>query len=149
MSLNLKLQSSASKNQARNIELAKADQAVAAGRVAKDVERDRKMAAKNTQLDQVTPLLVVDFLRSNWRKINNDELDLQLDWHRRIEGGAKATQVPVKSKISKKADKAEALCAAVQRYWGRASKGKGRAVDNAVSQLPDPQSMNAEASNVN
>ncbi|RPD56764.1 hypothetical protein L226DRAFT_524338 [Lentinus tigrinus ALCF2SS1-7] len=68
-------------------------------------------------LDRLTLLLDIEDIKSRAKAITNPELDQQLDWHQRNEG-KDTTHIPVKSQISKKADKVVALCAAVDRYYG-------------------------------
>ncbi|KAI0708072.1 hypothetical protein C8T65DRAFT_708596 [Cerioporus squamosus] len=94
--------------------IAAADKAVVQGKRDKDQEREEKAKEKTRVLDGLVLLLDVADITLRAKEITNAELDQQLDWHRRKEG--KSTQIPAKSRIAKKAEKIEALCAAVQRY---------------------------------
>ncbi|TFK79123.1 hypothetical protein K466DRAFT_506106 [Polyporus arcularius HHB13444] len=80
----------------------------------RDKQREAKQQEKTRVLDGLTLLLDTEDIRARAKAITNSDLDQQLDWHRRNEG--KDTQMLAKSRYSKKAEKVEALCAAVDRY---------------------------------
>lgn len=96
------------------MEIARADQTVVETKRRKDAVNKAKVDRKHAELDALELLLDVAYIRENVRKIRNDQLDLQLDWHRQNEG--EGTKIKLKSHVTRKSDKIEELCAAVDRY---------------------------------
>ncbi|KIM79990.1 hypothetical protein PILCRDRAFT_9881 [Piloderma croceum F 1598] len=67
--------------------------------------------AKRTRIDAVVPRLDAQSIMDNPGM--NNELDLQLEWHRRLDLDK---HIPPKTKMTRKEDKVTALVAAVKRY---------------------------------
>jgi hypothetical protein len=67
--------------------------------------------AKRTRINAVVPRLDTQSITDN--PGTNNELDLQLEWHRRLDLDKR---IPPKTKMTRKEDKVTALVAAVKRY---------------------------------
>ena len=72
-----------------------------------ETERKAAQDAKRAKIDTVMARLDVEDIKRSPR--TNTDLDLQLDWHRRCDD-----KVPIKSNVTKKADKIKALIEAVE-----------------------------------
>ncbi|KIM89184.1 hypothetical protein PILCRDRAFT_2457 [Piloderma croceum F 1598] len=83
------------------------------------VDKKRKAAsarkaivdAKRTRIDAVVPRLDTQSITDN--PGTNNELDLQLEWHQRLDSDK---HIPPKTKMTRKEDKVTALVAAVKQY---------------------------------
>ncbi|KAI0367582.1 hypothetical protein BV20DRAFT_949876 [Pilatotrama ljubarskyi] len=91
----------------RKWEQAEADKRAVGEKRLKDQEKVKKDAEKRERLDKLPPLPdTVDL-----SKLNVTNLDLYLDWHRQFD-----SSIPMKSKLTRKAAKVEALHEAIQRH---------------------------------
>ncbi|KZP10314.1 hypothetical protein FIBSPDRAFT_913879 [Athelia psychrophila] len=88
---------------------AKANQANIEKKRKADVDRQANQNAKRARIDGVTPRLDVASIQQAPGTI--EELDLQLEWHRRHD-----PMVPKKKDLTRKIQKIEALVEAVKRY---------------------------------
>ncbi|KAI0661679.1 hypothetical protein C8Q70DRAFT_966523 [Cubamyces menziesii] len=98
----------------RRMVLAQADSRVVEEKRGKDRAKRQKEDARTALLDALVVLQDAEDIAMRAPQITNGDLDVQLDWHRRREG--KETGIPVKAQLTRKAQKVEALCAAVRRY---------------------------------
>ncbi|KAJ7467451.1 hypothetical protein B0H11DRAFT_2306656 [Mycena galericulata] len=104
-----------------------ADDAVVDQKRDNDRKKATKLKAVNAALDEITPWNTGARARidpSTGKQPKNQTLDDQLAWYRRAEKVAKGAKsdIPGVSKLTKKADKIEALVEAIQRYRSQPSE---------------------------
>lgn len=98
-----------------------------------DEENRAKKDAKRVRIDAVTPRLDAASIRENPGR--NEELDLQLDWHRRHDKA-----IPAKGDCTLKKQKIEALIEAVERYNAKLSAaGVSHNADSPMHNDFDPE----------
>jgi hypothetical protein len=106
--------SSGQEKQMRQVQ-AKHDQHVAEEHRKVDAAKKEKADAIEAQLDNITPHLDLEWLKSSGRSLTVTDIMLELNWHRRY---VAKDQIPPKTLIRsmKKEDKLNQLIIAVERY---------------------------------